>query len=48
MIITDELMKYAEDNTSGESKVLAELRAHCFSHFEDASMLSGRPLPRRL
>ena len=41
MIITDELMKYAEDNTSGESKVLAELRAHCFSHFEDASMLSG-------
>ena len=41
MIITDELMKYAEDNTSGESKVLAELRAECYLKYADAAMLSG-------
>ncbi len=41
MIINDELLKYSEEFTSGESKVLAELREDCFMHFEDASMLSG-------
>ena len=41
MIINDELMKYAETHTSGESQILAELRAHCFAQYEDAAMLSG-------
>ncbi len=41
MIITDELLNYAEYFTSGESKVLAELRAHCYEHYTDSSMLSG-------
>ncbi|CAN5344308.1 O-methyltransferase [soil metagenome] len=41
MMITDELLNYAESFTSGESKVLAELRAHCYAHYTDSSMLSG-------
>jgi predicted O-methyltransferase YrrM len=41
MIITDDLLNYAESFTSGESKVLAELRAHCYEHYSDSSMLSG-------
>ncbi len=40
-MITDELNKYAEEYTSGESSVLQELRAHCYAHYEDSSMLSG-------
>src|SRR3982750_1023734 len=35
------LTDYAEAHTSGESKVLAELREHCYAHYEDSSMLSG-------
>lgn len=34
-------IKYAEDFTSGESKVFRELREHCYAHFEDKAMLSG-------
>lgn len=41
MIINDDLLKYSETFTSNESAVLAELRAHCYTHFTDASMLSG-------
>lgn len=41
MIINDELLKYSEAFTSGESKVLAELREHCYMRYADASMLSG-------
>lgn len=37
----DEVIKYAEDLTSGESEVLQELRAHCYEHYEDSMMLSG-------
>ena len=37
----DEVVKYAEDFTSGESEVLQELREHCYAHYEDSSMLSG-------
>jgi caffeoyl-CoA O-methyltransferase len=37
----DEVIKYAEDFTSGESPVLQELRAHCYAHYDDSSMLSG-------
>lgn len=37
----DEVIKYAEEMTSGESEVLQELRAHCYAHYEDSSMLSG-------
>lgn len=37
----DEVIKYAESMTSGESEVLQELRAHCYEHYEDSSMLSG-------
>jgi caffeoyl-CoA O-methyltransferase len=37
----DEVIKYAEDFTSAESEVLQELRAHCYEHYEDSSMLSG-------
>lgn len=37
----DEVIKYAEDFTSGESEVLQELREHCYAHYEDSSMLSG-------
>src|SRR5882762_10823783 len=39
--MNDELIKYAEDFTSGESSVLQELRAHCYAHYEDSMMLSG-------
>lgn len=41
MIITDELIRYAEDATSQESAVLSELRKHCYDSYEDSSMLSG-------
>jgi caffeoyl-CoA O-methyltransferase len=37
----DEVIKYAETMTSGESDVLQELRTHCYEHYEDSSMLSG-------
>ena len=37
----DEVIKYAEEFTSGESEVLQQLRAHCYEHYEDSSMLSG-------
>lgn len=37
----DEVIKYAEEMTSGESAVLQELRAHCYAHYEDSMMLSG-------
>lgn len=37
----DEVIKYAESMTSGESEVLQELREHCYEHYEDSSMLSG-------
>ena len=39
--IKNELTDYAEAHTSGESEVLAELREHCYAHYEDSSMLSG-------
>jgi caffeoyl-CoA O-methyltransferase len=39
--MNDEMIKYAEDLTSGESEILQELRAHCYAHYEDSSMLSG-------
>ena len=39
--MNDEMIKYAEELTSGESQVLQELRAHCYAHYEDSSMLSG-------
>jgi len=39
--MNEEWIKYAEDFTSGESDVLQELRAHCYAHYEDSSMLSG-------
>jgi len=39
--IRNELTEYAELYTSGESKVLAELREHCYAQYEDSSMLSG-------
>src|SRR3954451_23156462 len=41
MEIKNALTDYAEAHTSGESKVLAELREHCYAHYEDSSMLSG-------
>ena len=37
----DEMIKYAEDFTSGESEVLRQLREHCYAHYEDSAMLSG-------
>ncbi|CAN5524776.1 O-methyltransferase [soil metagenome] len=37
----DEVIKYAESFTSGESQVLQELREHCYAYYEDSSMLSG-------
>lgn len=40
-MIKNLLTDYAETYTSGESSVLAELRAHCYAHYEDSSMLSG-------
>lgn len=39
--IKNALTDYAEAFTSGESKVLQELREHCYAHYEDSSMLSG-------
>jgi caffeoyl-CoA O-methyltransferase len=39
--MNDEMIKYAEGFTSGESEVLQELRAECYAHYEDSSMLSG-------
>src|SRR5690349_20312018 len=39
--MNDEMIRYAEEFTSGESEVLRELRAHCYAHYEDSSMLSG-------
>jgi caffeoyl-CoA O-methyltransferase len=39
--IKNELTGYADRFTSGESKVLQELREHCYAHYEDSSMLSG-------
>lgn len=39
--IDNELTKYAEDFTSGESEVLQELRRECYEHYADSSMLSG-------
>jgi caffeoyl-CoA O-methyltransferase len=39
--IDNELTVYAEQHTSGESEVLAELRRHCYEKYEDSAMLSG-------
>jgi len=39
--MNEDWIKYAEDFTSGESKVLQELRRECEAHYEDKSMLSG-------
>lgn len=39
--MNDDLIKYAEDFTSGESSVLRELRRECYGHYEDSAMLSG-------
>ncbi|HKP70201.1 MAG TPA: O-methyltransferase [Pyrinomonadaceae bacterium] len=39
--IKNELTEYAEQFTSDESNVLAELREHCYAHYEDSAMLSG-------
>ncbi|MBA3354012.1 MAG: methyltransferase, partial [Blastocatellia bacterium] len=39
--IKNELTQYAESFTSDESKVLRELREHCYRHYEDKAMLSG-------
>jgi predicted O-methyltransferase YrrM len=39
--IKNELTEYAERFTSDESPVLAELRRHCYEHYEDSAMLSG-------
>jgi caffeoyl-CoA O-methyltransferase len=39
--IRNPLTVYAESFTSDESPVLAELREHCYAHYEDSSMLSG-------
>jgi len=41
MIINDELLAYSERFTSHESKVLADLREHCYQHYTDSAMLSG-------
>jgi predicted O-methyltransferase YrrM len=40
-MIENELTKYAEAFTSGESEVLRELREHCYAHYDDSAMLSG-------
>jgi caffeoyl-CoA O-methyltransferase len=34
-------IEYGERFTSGESRVLQELREHCYAHYEDSAMLSG-------
>jgi caffeoyl-CoA O-methyltransferase len=39
--IKNALTDYAEAFTSGESSVLAQLREHCYAHYEDSAMLSG-------
>lgn len=39
--VENELTKYSEDFTSGESDVLQALRKECYEHYEDSSMLSG-------
>ena len=39
--VDNEITKYAEDFTSGESEVLQELRKECYDHYADSSMLSG-------
>jgi len=39
--IKNALTDYAEAHTSNESAVLAELREHCYAHYEDSMMLSG-------
>ena len=39
--IKNELTEYAEAHTAAESDVLAELRAECYRHYSDSSMLSG-------
>lgn len=39
--MNEDWIKYAEDFTSGESNVLAELRQHCYENYEDSMMLSG-------
>jgi len=39
--IKNKLTEYAESFTSDESKVLSELREHCYAHYEDKAMLSG-------
>ncbi len=39
--MNEELNKYAEEFTSGESEVLRELRRECYEHYEDKAMLSG-------
>lgn len=41
MIFTEHVIEYAEKHTSDESKILRELREHCYAHFEDRTMLSG-------
>ena len=39
--IKNALTEYAQSFTSGESRVLQELREHCYAQYEDSSMLSG-------
>lgn len=39
--MNEDWIRYAEDYTSGESKMLAELRQHCYENYEDSMMLSG-------
>jgi predicted O-methyltransferase YrrM len=39
--MNDQMIKYAEEHTSDESQVLQDLRAYCYEHCEDSSMLSG-------
>lgn len=39
--MNNEMIEYAEAFTSDESKVLKELREHCYAHYEDSAMLSG-------
>ena len=41
MIITDDMLKYAEGITSAENAILKELGEHCYANYPDSSMLSG-------
>jgi len=41
MELKNALTQYAEGFTSDESMILAELREHCYAHYEDSAMLSG-------